>query len=190
MKCIIISYVYGEERGGDRMHYKGHIITKEIPSEENLKNILEKYYYKDGKDKDKFEYDYYIVGGRYGGRIKINFDVDKTEERCFMFQNRNYKYFISNCLDKMKKYIPYFEELDYLRYMGLIDDVLYVDGGYYNDTIDFDITECFTVIDDDENLYVREYWNGNDWIENEHFDDDVRQIDLTNKFITIIDFHD
>lgn len=62
MKCIIISYVYGEERGGDRMHYKGHIVTKEIPSEENLKNILEKYYYKNVKDEDKFEYDYYIVG--------------------------------------------------------------------------------------------------------------------------------
>ena len=81
MKCIIINCICGEERGGDRMHYKGHVITKEIPSEENLKNILEKYYYQNVKDEDKIAYDYYIVGGRYGGRIKIHFDVDRTEEK-------------------------------------------------------------------------------------------------------------
>lgn len=51
------------------------------------------------------------------------------------------------------------------------------------------MTNCFIVIDDEENLYVRESWNGDDWIEDKQFDNKVKHIDLKDKFITVIDFH-
>ena len=74
--------------------------------------------------------------------------------------------------------------------MGLREKVLYVDGAFYKDIINFDLSDCFAVIDDKETLYVRKKWNGDDWIKNEKFDDEISKIDLKDKFITIIDFHD
>ena len=74
--------------------------------------------------------------------------------------------------------------------MGLRENILYVDGGYYNDMIDFDITDCHLVIDDAENLYLIESWNGNEWKPNDNFNEQIKKIDLKDKFITIIDFHD
>ncbi len=124
------------------MHFKGHIITKKLPTESELSNILEKY--RENFDTKEFAWDWWQIGGRYGSKIKINF---------------NHK-------------------------------VLYVDGGYFKDMIDFKIDDCYVVIDDEENLYVRESWNGEDWIKHEDFEDKIKNIDLTDKFITIIDFHD
>ena len=109
----------------------------------------------------------------------------------YLGRQRNHKYFIANMLDKVKEKAEiWFEEEDYLIYMGLKDNVLYVDGAYYEDIIDFDITSCFLVIEEDEYINVREKWDGDNWIENKNFDDEVKQLDLKDKFITIIDFHD
>lgn len=169
------------------MHYKGYIITKELPTEEKLADILEKY--REDEETKEFEWDWWQIGGRYGGKIKINFNPDTNEDGWYCFRNRNNKYFISEALNELKEVIEHYYELDWLKYMGLRENVLYVDGGYYNDMIDFDITNCCLVIDDKENLYLRESWNGNNWITNDNFDDKVKEIELNDKFITIIDFH-
>ena len=170
------------------MHYKGHLITKKLPTEDQLSKILDKYYYEN--DNEKFSWDWYQVGGRYGGQIKIKFNPDTNEFNWYSFKNRNNKYFISYILNKLKAKDYLFDELDYMIYMGLRENVLYVDGGYFNDTINFDITECFLVIDDDENIYVRETWENEQWVKHNDFDENVKKIDLKDKFITIIDFHD
>lgn len=170
------------------MHYKGHLVTKKIPTENEISEILEKY--REDLDKiQEFAWDWYQIGGRYGGKIKIKFDY-KNEDDMFLFKKRNHKYFISNILDETEEKGKPYEELDYLMYMGMYDNLLYVDGGYYNDMIDFEIDNCYLVIDDNETLYVREKWNGEDFIKQNDFDDKVKKIDLKDKFITIIDFHD
>ncbi len=171
------------------MHYKGHIITKKIPTDEQISKILEKYRYDDEEEKD-FEWDWYMIGGRYGGQIKIKFNPKENEDNYFGFRNRNYKYFISHILSEEKEKNKYYEELYCLLYMGLNENILYVDGGYYNNTINFDITNCFLVIDDEENLYVREIWKDETFITDNEFDNKVKNIDLKDKFITVIDFHD
>lgn len=171
------------------MHYKGHIITKTLPNETELLSILEKYRY-DDKKVQNFSWDWYAIGGRYGGKIKIKFIPDNNEDNWFLFKNRNNKYFISEILSEIKENTKFYEELDYLKYMGLRENILYVDGGYFKDTIDFEIDDCFLVIDDEKNLYIRESWNGENFINDTSFDDKVKKLDLTDKFITIIDFHD
>lgn len=172
------------------MHFKGHIITKKIPTQKKLERILSKYREDfDRKDKVDFEWDWWQIGGRYGGKINIRFDPNENEDEYFLFRTRNHKYFIINILDNIKKNITFYDELDYLLYMGLNDKILHVDGGYFKDMIDFDITGCFLVIDDEENLYVREYWSGENWISDNDFDKKVKAINLEGKFITTIDFH-
>ena len=172
------------------MHYKGHVITKELPSEELLNKILDKYYYEDEENKSGFTWDWWQIGGRYGGKIKIHFNPSENEDKLWCKRNRNGKYFISNILSKIMENNIFYDELDFMLYMGLYEKTLYVDGGYSKDFIDFDITDCYVVIDENNYINVRQKWNGEDWIKNEKFDDEVKQIDLTGKFITIIDFHD
>lgn len=171
------------------MHYKGFVITKEIPTQERLEKILSKYNYEGKNNNSGFTWDWYQIGGRYGAGIKINANQEKFEWN-YLSKIRNHKYFIVNMLDEIKEKDKWFEEYDYLMYMGLKDDVLYVDGAYYEDIIDFDITSCFLVIEEDDYINVRENWGNSTWNKNEQFDEEVKQIDLKGKFITIIDFHD
>lgn len=170
------------------MHCKGYLITKEIPTEQKLNRILEKYSSEKVND-EKFEWDWWQIGGRYGGKIKIKFNPDENEDKYYCGRDRNHKYFISNILDDIKINCKWYEELDYLQYMGLNDNILYVDGGYYSDMLEFEIDNCYLVIDDEENLYVREVWENGHWIEDNDFDNKVKNIDLKRKFITVIDFH-
>lgn len=172
------------------MHYKGHLITKKLPTSDEISKILEKYREKYDEEQE-FAWDWYMIGGRYGGEIKINFNPDENEDKWYCFEDRNNKYFISEAINEIKEmHGSFYDELEWLEYMGLRENVLYVDGAYYKDMINFDLSDCFVVIDDEENLYVRQQWKNHDWIENKQFDDKVSKIDLKDKFITIIDFHD
>lgn len=172
------------------MHYKGYLITKQLPNDEKLNKILEPYY-ENENNKSGFEWDWCQIGGRYGGNIKINFNPENNEDNWYCFHDRNNKYFISEALNELKKQIkPYYDELDWLQYMGLREKILYVDGAYYKDIIDFDITNCYVVIDDEQNIYVREIWDGEHFIEINDFEEKIKNINLEDKFITTIDFHD
>lgn len=170
------------------MHYKGYVITKKIPTNEQISKILKKYRYDYEKQKE-FDFDWYSIGGRYGGQIKINFNPKNNEDDYICFRDRNYKYFISDVLNEIKERFDFYDELDYLKYMGLNENILYVDGGYYNDIINFDITDCYLVIDDEENFYVREIWKDETFITDNEFDNKIKNINLKDKFITVIDFH-
>lgn len=170
------------------MHCKGYIITKKLPAKSDLSKTLDKYR-ENGKNK-KFEWDWYEIGGRYSGKIKINFNPSENEDNWYSSKNRNNKYFISQAIEEIKEQVEYYEELDWLPYMGIRENILYVDGAYFKDTINFDITDCYLVIDDKKKLYVREYWNGSKWIKENEFDNKVKNINLQDKFILTIDFHD
>lgn len=171
------------------MHYKGHLITDKLPTGDAIRKILKKYSeYEPGIK--KFEYDWYVVGGRYGGRIKIKFNPEENEDNYCLFKHRNNKYFISSLINKLDNNTLSYDELDILKYMGLNDNILYVDGGYYKDMIDFELDNCYVIITEDEAI-PRQIWNGEDWIDNDAtFIKKVSEISLENKFITVIDFHD
>lgn len=171
------------------MHCKGHIITKKLPTRELLDKILNPYHCEEENNKSGFDWDWWQLGGRYAGKIKIHFNPNENEYNWYLGYDRSNKYFISAGLDELKENMEYFEELNWLPYMGLNEEILYVDGGYSKDFIDFDLSNCFVVIDEEGNINVRETWNGKDWITDLDFDNKVKEIDLTDKFVTVIDFH-
>ena len=46
-------------------------------------------------------------------------------------------YFISQAINELKEKIePYYDELEWLKYMGLREKVLYVDGAFYKDMVE------------------------------------------------------
>lgn len=171
------------------MHCRGHIITKKLPTRELLNEILKPYHCEEENNESGFDWDWWQIGGRYGGGIKIHFDPNENEDNWFCLHDRNNKYFISAALDELKENIKFYDELDWLQYMGLKENTLYVDGGYSKDFIDFDISSCYVVIDEEGKIYTRETWNGEAWKQHLDFDNKVKEIDLTDKFITVIDFH-
>lgn len=74
--------------------------------------------------------------------------------------------------------------------MGLKEHILYVDGAYYKDILNFDITNCYFIIDNNQKLYARELWKNHNFVKDKEFDKKVKKIDLENKFITVVDIHD
>lgn len=175
------------------MHYCGYIITDKIPTKEEISSILEPYN-ENNHDNLEFSWDWYQIGGRYGGMLKIHFNPNENEDNwyCGEHHERNYKYFISNKLDELKEKFSrlYWDELEIMLYMGLNDKVLYVDGAYYKDIYDFDITNCCFVIDNEKNLYSRESYKNGAFVTDCDFDEKVKKIMLEDKFITVIDMHD
>lgn len=124
--------------------------------------------------------------------MKIKFNPKENKSKLFAREDRNYKYFISQKLTELKKKFSAIEydELDNLVYMGLNENILYVDGAYTKDILNLDITNNCFVIDSDRTLYSRELWDGNNWITDQQYDEKVKKIDLQSKFITVIDMHD
>lgn len=173
------------------MHYCGYIITEKIPTDEEIEEILEPYN-ENIQDEDLgFSWDWFQIGGRYGGKLKIKFDPSENEDNWFMGEKheRNYKYFISDKLKELKESLKFYDELENMLYMGLQERVLYVDGAYFENIYNFDITNCGFVIDNDKNLYSRELWENHNWVTDDKFDEKVKKIDLKNKFITVVDIH-
>lgn len=121
------------------MHYKGFLITKEVPNHTTIEDILRDYYYDNEDNKSGFTWDWYLIGGRYCD--------------------------------------------------GLQKEKEHADSAFYEELVDFDITDCYLVVSDNY-FNVREKWDGNHFIENLNFDKEVKEINLKNKYITIIDFHD
>lgn len=170
------------------MHYKGHLVTDKLPTEDAIRKILGKYS-EDEPGIKIFEYDWYTIGGRYGGKIKIKFNPEENEDNYYLCQHRNNKYFISSILSELGDNTSNYDELDLLIYMGLNDNVLYVDGGYYEDIINFELDNCYVVITEND-VIPREIWNGDNLVDNENFDKKISKLSLDGKFITVIDFHD
>lgn len=113
-----------------------------------------------------------------------NLSQIKEEIKDFSIQNfyLNYK--------KIKGAI-FFEE-DYYSSMGSRDGFLYVDGAKIDDLLNFDDVNCFICIDSNENVIVRETWDGHNFIEDEQFDEKLAKIKENSKgmFATILDIHD
>ena len=82
------------------MHYCVQLLTKELPSEEDIRKIMQPYnddvvYGNDDEEDENveiirpvFTWDWYQIGGRYKARIKMKADSDDSENRDYY--NWNY----------------------------------------------------------------------------------------------------
>lgn len=188
------------------MHYCVMLISKSIPSNEYIKNVMSKYTWKNiKKDEDGniigerpiFTYDYYTIGGRYAGGIKLKVDESDKEYEWMYYakEDRNNRLFISSILNDLKENIQpgwKYSEDKYLPYMGYDDGVLYVDGARAKDIVNINELKSYICIIPDGEAIARSSWNGTSWVDDEKYDEKFEQIikDNMDGFITILDIHD
>ena len=194
------------------MHYCALLITKELPSEDEIHNIMQPYYY-DNIERDEngnmigsypiFTWDWYQIGGRYNGKFKLK--IDKNDESYnwgfYDREGRNKRLFYSYLLTKMTRFVKdgripsyLYSEEDYFTSMGSRDGYLYVDGARIDDLLNFEseIENCYICIDADGNAIARESWDGKTFVKDECFDEKLEEIKKNSKgmFVTVLDIHD
>ena len=195
------------------MHYCVQLLTKELPSEEDIRRIMQPYnddvvYGNDDEEDENveiirpvFTWDWYQIGGRYKARIKMKADSDDSENRDYYNwgyydrNERNGRLFWSSLLSTLKKHIhPNFmySEEDWFMNMGFCDKYMLVDGARQKDVLNLYDIGCYIVILPDGSAIARDSWNGKEFIEDANFDEKHKKAleDNMDGFITILDIHD
>ena len=193
------------------MHYCVLLFTNELPSEEKIAEIMHPYYegnaeYDEETEKrlnpyPVLEWDWYQIGGRYKGSLKLSVERDKEYYNFGYYsrEDRNKRLFYSSLLSDMKEFAEMgnapswkYSEEDYFNSMGYRDGYLYVDGARVDDIINFEDQNCYICIDVDGNAIARETWNGKEFIKDEQFDEKLAEIKKNSKgmFLTVLDIHD
>lgn len=178
------------------MHCCLLLITKEIPSEDRISEILKPYNYKNfecnNKNPQIFTYDMWEIGGRYSGLLKLKMDYnDKKYDWAIPYKHRNNILFHSKLLTDLQLQKVWFDENRYYSSMGANDGFLYVDGAMIDDLINFDDVNCFICIDSNENVIIRETYNEHTFVKDKNFDEKLAKIKMKSKtmFATILDIH-
>lgn len=194
------------------MHYCCYLYTKEFPTDEVIEKALKPYEYKDGgyddgEQRPLFTWDWWQVGGRYGGKLKLNIKaqdgVDKYETEYLVRYRRAGRLFRCKLLEETTRGIldhgswkeTKADESEALNYCGMRDGILYVDGAWANDiqSLTDEADNCWAVIDTDGTAIARERWNGADWKDDDRFSDKAKAIAMKNKadtYVTVVDIHD
>lgn len=194
------------------MHYYVQLLTKKLPSEKEIEDIMRPYnstlLFENCENEDDIEYpvftyDYYLIGGRYKARIKMKCDTDDKENKDYYnwgFYDpdpRNGRLFWSSLLTTLKENIKpawCFSEEDWFMNMGFGDRYMLVDGARLKDVVNFDeiADDGYICILPDGSAIARESWNGHKFVEDEDFDSKHLKAlkDNMDGFITILDIHD
>ncbi len=192
------------------MHYCVHLLTKELPSEDKIAEIMKPYnselvYGSDDEDKQidypVFTWDYYLIGGRYKAELKLKVDEEGSANSEYYNwgyydrQGRNGRLFWSSLLSTLKENITpewMYHEEDWFMNMGFGDGHILVDGAKQSDVLNMDKIGCYICILPDGSAIARDSWNGKDIVKDEKFDEKYKQAitDNMDGFITVLDIHD
>lgn len=193
------------------MHYCVHLLTKELPSENKIAEIMKPYnselVYSSDDEEDKqidypvFTWDYYRIGGRYKAELKLKVDEEGSANSEYYNwgyydrQNRNGRLFWSSLLSTLKENITpewMYHEEDWFMNMGFGDGHILVDGAKQSDVINIDKLGCYICILPDGSAIARDSWNGKAIVKDEKFDEKYKQAIANNMdgFITVLDIHD
>ena len=185
------------------MHYCIAVITKTFPTDSLLNTIMSPYNEEDFYEKDEHEnlpyptfmWDWWQIGGRYAGEIKLKINEDDSEYNWgfYVKESRAGKLFRSFLLEKMQKAnIKFYSEEDYFTSMGYRDGFLYVDGAKIKDIQNIEELNCFSFIDKNGNAFTRSYYNRGEFIKNFNFDEQFQNAlkDSQDCYIIFLDIHD
>ena len=195
------------------MHYACLVITKEFPTEEVISKVVdpfneESFYEKfseenPAKESDypAFLWDYWRVGGRYCGAIKLKVDTKNETPYDWEFYSREPRAgrlyrseFVENQyhISRMVRSYLSFTEEDIYPYLGFGDGYLRVDGAKISDVLNLSDLGCHQFIDKDGKGYTRNWWNGKDFIPNPDFDKQLSAAlaDSADCYICYLDMHD
>lgn len=190
------------------MHFCITVLTNEFPTNEVLEKKLNPYYEEDYWNREEedrgerpdFLWDYWLIGGRYGGLLKLKYDQNDETYRWSFYQkeSRAGRLFRSDFLEqciKSKLGSFHFYEEDYFGYMGRRDGYIYVDGCKASDAINFNeiVDQTYGFIGLDDKMLLRRHDDGFKFIDNDLYEEQVKEavkdIDLEKCWITFVDCH-
>ena len=195
------------------MHYAIVIVTEEFPTDEVLEKVLEPYedevfYGQFGEDEDipdtaerpVFTWDWWQVGGRYCGRIKLKIDYEDEEYEWKFYTKkpragRLFRSMMLEKIDKLKASKFFYAEDEIRPYLGSIDGYIRVDGCKAKDAIDLVdnvVENSWGFIGKDGKAYGNEYWNGKKYEKNEQYEKEVREAmkGISDEYVCYVDIHD
>lgn len=179
------------------MYYCLMLFTKDCPTEDYISKLMAPYNWENSQDNKsfpQFTWDWYEIGGRYNGQIKLKVDEnsEKYKWKYIDGQGRNGRLFWSYLLSNMKRSVRFFREESFYNSIGFRDGYLYVDGAPVKDILNFDELGCYTFMTEDGEAYSKEWWDGETIIENKDFKDRLKSQKEKSQdlFVTIIGYHD
>lgn len=188
------------------MHYSCFIFTKEFPTDDVLYRALipfneEDFYNNDGETKEypEFLWDWFKVGGRYSGMLKLGMKKNDEKYRWGFYSNggRNGKLFRSMLIDTINKFKQtsrdgwMFNEEDVYGELGRWDGYIRVDACPVTDILNIKKISCYCFIDKNGNAYSCERWNGETYEKHEDFDEVLAKTinDSLDCYLTVVDIH-
>ena len=193
------------------MHYCVHLLTKELPSENQIADIMNPYYVGnvysnlDEENEDyvvnypTFTWDCYQIGGRYKAEIKLKVDAENKGNNeyynwgYYSRDERNGRLFWSSLLSTLKECMGgRYSEEDWFANMGFYDKYILVDGARQKDIVNLPEMDCYVCILPDGTAIARASWNGTSFVEDKDFDRKHKEALGANMdgFITVLDVHD
>ena len=194
------------------MHYCIIVITEQFPTDDILDQKLRPFsddtFYGQFPDDEEipedavrpqFTWDWWTVGGRYGGLLKLKID-EADEEYNWMYvakEPRAGRLFRSDILEQINNKKPWFchdEERAFL-YMGSREGYIHVDGCKIKDVIDFEdtvVNHGWGFIGKNGEAYSREYWTGKKYIKDELYEEKVKAAiqNVEDCYVCYVDIHD
>lgn len=187
------------------MHYCTLLFTKELPSEEEVSQILAPYSEEDFYDNDDglipypiIVWDWYQTGGRYSASLKLDTTQDGDTYRWEYFEHnpRNNRLFVSTLLSTLQRWCPddekwRFHEENYFDGLGYRDGYIRVDGAKISDLVNAGDVDCYQFIDSNGIAHARSSWDREKFVENAHFEEELEQCWKNNAdgFVTVLDLH-
>lgn len=201
------------------MHYCIYLFTKDLPTDEQINTIMAPY---SDENHDKYspkqpmqpdiQWDYWVVGGRYSGLLKLGCrdDDDVYKWRFYIEEPRAGRLFRCQFLEELIEarrnnhgilsygfYSPSSIEKDFLSYSGIRDGYIRVDGCKISDLANLEerLDGGYGFIDDEfQKVSTRDWWNTDirNFEENSEYEKELKDAFERNKdnYLTIIDIHD
>ena len=188
------------------MHYCCMVFTKEFPTQAVLEKVLKPFNSEDVYEQPEetrvhpaFTWDWWQVGGRYNGRLKLKVEENSEKYRWNYYEreHRNGRLFRSALLDKMKEWsknvpLSFFREEEWFGTLGSQDGFIRVDGALCADIINLQEKTCYCAVDCNGTAFSRESWDGHNWNKNDDFDSQLEKIksECSDCYVCIVDLHD
>lgn len=188
------------------MHYCCFVFTKEFPTDKVLQEVLEPYnwehFYSDEENRayPMFTWDWFVVGGRYSGKLKL--EIRKHDEKYrweFYERNpRNNRLFRSKLIDVINECVKVsadgwrFNEENVWNELGFSDGYIRVDACPLADISNINELSCYCFVDKNGNAYSKERWNGNGFEEHKDFEEALRKTisESADCYLCVVDLHD
>lgn len=188
------------------MHYSCFVFTKEFPTDDVIYKVLTPFNEEDFYNKNEetriypeFLWDWFKVGGRYSGMLKLSVRKNKDRYNWGFYSNggRNGKLFRSQLIDTINKFKQnnpdgwMFCEEDIYGELGYRDGYIRVDGCHVIDILNRKKLSCYCFVDKDGNAYSCERWNGEKYEKHEDFDEVLKNTIENSKdcYLTVVDIH-